>query len=282
MSSNVAFTIEPYRKGAKFNDWFTRLKYLFGLNKVKDEDKMAYLITLGGPVIFEEIKLLYPAGDFEKIAFEDLIAKLKNRLDKTDPDLVQRYKFSTRVQHPDETTEDFILALKLQAEFCDFENFKEKAILDRLIAGIIDKNLRQRLLSEEKLTLAAAEKIIATWEVAKANAYTTEKNGENPNMVAAVANQPRHSGKAMKKLADVFKVASKYQTNDFNAGAGSSRGPVKSRLGFRDLTSRQHLQVEEIVSDGDRGETTMAENVIKPMNRDIVRTTLRCTVIIAE
>lgn len=154
----MAFSLEPYRRGTSFNDWFTRLKYFFRVNKIKEDDKMAYFITMSGPVIFTEIKLLFPAGNFEEEALDDIVSKLKNRLDKTDPDLVQRYKFSTRVQNPDESTEDFVLNLKLQAEFCGFENFKQVAILDRLIAGIRDKNLRQRLLSEDKLTLTNAEK----------------------------------------------------------------------------------------------------------------------------
>lgn len=169
MSSSVAFTMEPYRRGASFADWYTRMKYFFRVNQVKDDDKMAYFITMSGPVIFSEIKLLFPAGDFEESSLDDIVAKLKNRLDKTDPDMVQRHKFATRVQNPDESTEDFILNLKLQAEFCGFENYKQIAILDRLVAGIRDKNLRQRLLSEDKLTLPNAEKIIATWEVARAN-----------------------------------------------------------------------------------------------------------------
>lgn len=111
---------------------------------------MAYFITMSGPVIFYEIKLLYPDGNFEEASLDDIVSKLKNRLDKTDPDLVQRYKFSTRVQHLDETTEDFVLSLKLQAKFCGFANFKEIAILDRIIAGLKDKNLRQRLLASER------------------------------------------------------------------------------------------------------------------------------------
>lgn len=71
--------------------------------------------------------------------------------------------------------EDFVLSLKLQAEFCGFNNFKEVAVLDRLIAGIKDKNFRQLLVGEEKLTLANAEKIIATWEIARANAGAAEE-----------------------------------------------------------------------------------------------------------
>lgn len=233
-SSSIACTVEPYRRGNSFNDWYTRLKYFFMVNKVKDEEKMPYFITLSGPTIFEEIKLLYPTGNFEEIAFDDLIAKLKNRLDKIDPDLVQRYKFSTRVQQPEETTEDFVLALKLQAEFCGFENFKEVAVLDRIIAGLRDKNLRQRLLSEEKLKLASAEKIIATWEVAKANAGTAEAPRNYLNMVAAVDRYHRPEyGSALNKMAKVYDLANKYQREENDQVAGSSRGPVKSRLGYR-------------------------------------------------
>lgn len=233
--SNIACTMDPYRRGTSFNDWYTRLKYFFKVNKIKDEDRMAYFVTLSGPVMFDEIKLLYPVGNFEEAEFDDLIAKLKNRLDKIDPDLVQRYKFSTRVQNPDETTEDFILSLKLQAEFCAFANFKEVAILDRMIAGLRDKNLRQRLLSEEKLSLANAEKIIATWEIARANSGTAEvhQNGGLNRVEAIDSGSGRQYGSAYGKFSRTLELASKHQGEEVNREAGNSRGPVKSRLGIK-------------------------------------------------
>ncbi|KXJ79949.1 hypothetical protein RP20_CCG027442 [Aedes albopictus] len=248
MSSSVACTIEPYRRGTSFNDWFARLKFFFKVNKISEDDKMAYFITLSGPVMFDEIKLLYPAGNFEEAAFDDLISKLKNRLDKTEPDLVQRYKFSTRIQNPEETTEDFVLALKLQAEFCGFANFKETAILDRLIAGIKDKNLRQRLLSEEKLTLASAEKIIVTWEVARANAGTAiDQQNAGLGQIAAVRNTlGAQEGKAYGKLRQTLELARKYRDDNYNRGAGSSRGPVKSRLGVRSYDYGQQGRGERL------------------------------------
>ncbi|XP_062701829.1 uncharacterized protein LOC134285295 [Aedes albopictus] len=33
MSSSVAFTMEPYRRGASFADWYTRMKYFFRVNQ---------------------------------------------------------------------------------------------------------------------------------------------------------------------------------------------------------------------------------------------------------
>lgn len=203
---------------------------------------MAYFISISGPVIFAEIKLLYPAGNFEEAALDDIVSKLKTRLDKTEPDLVQRYKFSTRVQYPDESTEDFILNLKVQAEFCGFENFKDVAILDRLIAGIRDKKLRQRLLSEDKLNLANAEKIITTWEVARMNAGTADQpNIGHPGMVAAVNNRPYEpQGVVARKMAQVYDVVRRNQ-GFRNEEGSNNRGPVKSRLGFRPSERGQQM-----------------------------------------
>lgn len=232
MSTSVAFSIEPYRKGTSFNDWFTRMKYFFSVNKINEEDKKAYFITMRGPFIFAEIKLLYPTGDFEKAPLNVIVSKLKNRLDKTEPDLVQRYKFSTRVQNPDENVEDFVLNLKLQAEFCAFENFKEVAILDRLIAGLSDKKLRQKLLSEDKLALTNAEKIIATWEVARATAGTADQQNLGlPNRVAAVQN--RAQGIAASRLAQVYDYGRRNPGLKGHFDDSSNRGPREKPTGIQ-------------------------------------------------
>lgn len=144
------------------------------MNKIPDEDKRDHFITLSGPIIFRELKLLFPNSNLAEVLYTEMLSKLKARLDKTESDLVQRLKFNLRVQQPDESLEDFVLSVKLQVEFCNFENFKQLAIRDRIVAGIRDKSLQQRLLNEENLTLETAEKLIATWEIAKNNAKNME------------------------------------------------------------------------------------------------------------
>lgn len=167
--ASMAVTIEPYRKGCSFADWVERLEYSFVINAITDQNKKAYLIALSGPVIFSELRLLYPRESLSEVSYPDMVAKLKARLDKIESDLVQRMKFNSRVQQPDETAEDFVLSLKLQAEFCSFGEFKQVAIRDRILAGLRDGALRHRLLNEESLTLQSAEKLIATWEIAGEN-----------------------------------------------------------------------------------------------------------------
>lgn len=203
--SNINTTLEPFRRGNSFGDWVERLGFFFNMNKVPVEEKRDHFITLSGPVIFRELKLLYPNSNLAEVPYDEMINKLKARLDKTESDLVQRLKFNVRVQQPDESLEDFVLSVKLQAEFCNFENFKQMAIRDRIVAGIRDKALQQRLLNEEKLTLETAEKLIATWEIARNNA----KNMDYGNTADQIASLKASSfpGARLNKLAATMHMA---------------------------------------------------------------------------
>lgn len=148
-----------------------------------------------------------------------MITKLKARIDKTESDLVQRLKFNVRTQQPDESLEDFVLSVKLQAEFCNFENFKPSAIRDRIVAGVRDKELQQRLLNEEKLTLETAEKLIATWDIAKNNARNMDYSSGKDHL--PVGRSP-NNGYDLNKLA----------AERLNTGVDRNKGPVHSRLDY--------------------------------------------------
>ncbi|XP_055619547.1 uncharacterized protein K02A2.6-like [Toxorhynchites rutilus septentrionalis] len=223
MAQTMLSVFEPYRKGVSFAEWSDRLGYFFVLNKVKEEEKKAHLIMLGGATVFRELKLLFPNGKLEEAAYNELISKLKMRLDKTESGLMQRFKFNNRVQQPDESAEDFVLSVKLLAEFCNFENFKQTAIMDRIVAGLTEKALQQRLLNEVELTLEAAERIIITWEMASANAKSLEGDSYYERVALT---QNAGAGETMNKLLNTFKIAENRKQTEF-------RGPVRNRLGFK-------------------------------------------------
>ncbi|XP_062711362.1 uncharacterized protein LOC134289499 [Aedes albopictus] len=233
---NVTTTIEPYRKGAQFGEWVERLEFYFSLNNVSADAKRACFITLGGPVIFHELKLLFPTSNLTTVSYEDMVAKLRTRLDKTESDLIQRLKFNNRIQQPDETVEDFVLSVKLQAEFCSFEGFKEVAIRDRILAGIREKSLRERLLNEDKLTLEKAEKIIATWEIAGKNARNLSNNDNDQyGRIASLTHPSAKIGSSMKKLLSVYNGGRTYNGGELD---NSPRVSVKDRLGRRPYSKR--------------------------------------------
>lgn len=82
--SNITTILEPYRKGSSFSDWVDRLRFFFNMNKVTDEAKRDHFITLSGPFIFRELKLLYPNTDLAQV---EMVNKLTARLDKTESDI---------------------------------------------------------------------------------------------------------------------------------------------------------------------------------------------------
>lgn len=129
--------------------------------------------------------------------------------------------------------EDFILSVKLQAEYCSFGNFKSLAIRDRIVAGIRDKSLQQRLLNEEALTLDSAEKIIATWEMASVNARSLEP--KPTHFVHSLINPNLKVAKAYDKLDAVYRLSEEEKEKDRKKALNHQRGPVKARLGFQNV-----------------------------------------------
>ena len=73
----------------------------------------------------------------------------------------ERYLFNQREQEMDESYDHYRTSLRKLAENCDFENITPNEILrDRLIFGIRDSKVRERLLRELNLTLENTTDII--------------------------------------------------------------------------------------------------------------------------
>lgn len=177
-TTNLVGVIEPYVVGNSFTEYAERFEEFFEFNQIDDNRKRSTFCTLSGPAIYSEIKLLFPGKRVKELSYTEIIQKLKSRYDKIDSDVIQCFKFNTRMQRSDETTESFILDLKLQASLCDFGTYKDKAIRDRILVGVYDKNLQKQLLKEEKLTLTDAERIITNYELANTRAAAINSEGQ--------------------------------------------------------------------------------------------------------
>lgn len=169
-------TLDHYVKGSSFTNYMERLEHLSSFNGWTEANKKSVLIALTGPVVYDELKLIFPTVELATLNYADMVKKLKERFDKVDPDMMQRFHFYNRFQKGDESAESFILSVKLQAELCNFQQFKETAIRDRLIMGMLDKELQKSLLMSEELTLAVIEKKLLSSEVA--NKQTRAMTGE--------------------------------------------------------------------------------------------------------
>ena len=71
-------------------------------------------------------------------------------------ELTSRYKFNCAVQKEGESLDSFITRLRNIAKDCGYADQKDKCIRDRIVFGIKDDRLREKLFRDENLTLQKA------------------------------------------------------------------------------------------------------------------------------
>lgn len=145
-----------------------------------------------------------------------------------------RYKFRCRRQRPSESGENFILAVKLLAESCEFGAFRDSAIRDQLVFGVYNRELQKRLLNEEGLDVRSAERIIKGFEMANSNTqYFHSESGEN--QVNSVryrlgARQPRvdKDDRTRSRSRDRAYIRNQDSRNNYRRYEGRSRSDHRS------------------------------------------------------
>ncbi|XP_059046838.1 uncharacterized protein LOC131842315 [Achroia grisella] len=92
---------------------------------------------------------------------------------------IERHRFFTRNQQDTETVTQYVFELNKMAAKCEFKDLCSDLVRDRLICGIKDAAMRERLLREYNLTLEKAVDICRLAEVSHAQAEHIEtKNPE--------------------------------------------------------------------------------------------------------
>ena len=74
--------------------------------------------------------------------------------------IYERARFNRRVQQADESVEQFITNLYQLAEYCEYGGLKDEMIRDRIMVGIRDTVLSERLQLDSELTLKKAKKLV--------------------------------------------------------------------------------------------------------------------------
>ena len=96
----------------------------------------------------------------ERADYDSVLAKFDSFFRVRKNVIYERARFNRRDQQSGETAEQYIMALYDLAEHCDYGALKEELIRDRLVVGIRDTALSQRLQMDSALTLESAKKSI--------------------------------------------------------------------------------------------------------------------------
>lgn len=135
-----------------FSAWIKKFELYVMLNKFNCEKKklmfLAYLGSKGYALITD---LCAPMNPIKK-DYDILKEMLSKHLHHPQHILEARRRFKERKQLAEETVGEFVMAMQDLAEDCDFGTSLKSSLTNQLINGVIDEDMRKRLLSENGLS----------------------------------------------------------------------------------------------------------------------------------
>ena len=93
--------------------------------------------------------------------------------------IFERARFNKRDQLCGESAEQYITVLYQMAERCEYGNFTSEMIRDRLVVGISDSALSEKLQMDSALTLDKAKRLIRQQEAVHKQQDVLKKPGED-------------------------------------------------------------------------------------------------------
>jgi len=147
-------SIEQYREGQEeWPQYVERLEQFLKANDIVGETKAnkrrSVFLAVIGPGPYKLLRsFLAPVKPVEK-TFDELVLVLTKHYSPPPSEIVQRFRFHTRVRKPGESVATFIAELRGLSEFCNFDNPLEKMLRDQLVCGIKDRRYRRGYLRSQ-------------------------------------------------------------------------------------------------------------------------------------
>ena len=156
---------QPQRE--KVSDYLERVSLYFEANDVAEDKQVAVLLTaIGGETYALLTSLLSPAKPRDK-SYREITAVLKAHFEPKPIIIAERFHFHRRQQAQTETIAEYVAELRRLASTCEFNDYLEQALRDRLVCGLRHGATQKRLLTEPKLTLTKAIEIAQSLEAAE-------------------------------------------------------------------------------------------------------------------
>ena len=119
----------------------------------KEPTKRALFLSGVGSTTYVTLKsLLAPAKPADK-TFDVIVSTLTKHYSPPPSEVVQSYRFFTRVRQSGETVSAFVAALRRLAKDCNFGDTMERILRDKIVFSINDEVIQKKLLDEPNLLL---------------------------------------------------------------------------------------------------------------------------------
>ena len=114
-----------------------------------------------------EIYNTFALNNDDKLKFDLILKKFDEYCSPRKNITLTRYKFLTYKQKEGQTFNEFLTQLRKFSSDCEFGELRESLIRDMIVIGVLDENVRERLLRDSDLTLKRAIEIGHSFEQRK-------------------------------------------------------------------------------------------------------------------
>lgn len=137
----------------------------------------------------DEILSSFGLSEEEQKVYETVKGKFENHFIKRRNIIYERAKFNQGSQREGEPVDDFITALYTLSDHCNYGNFRQEMIRDRIVVGILNQKLSEQLQLLPDLTLEMAVTKVRQSELVKQQQAVVRQGDAQDLTVEAISKQ---------------------------------------------------------------------------------------------
>lgn len=135
-----------------------------GTARKEDPIRVAAFLTVIGDEALEVYNAFTWYSDEDKVKMDKVMERFEQYCEPHKNTIYERYLLFSRGQESGEPIDKYATVLRNMADSCEFQDLKDSLIRDRIVLGIVDNNVRERLLQVPDLTLNKALEIARATE----------------------------------------------------------------------------------------------------------------------
>lgn len=215
----------------KFKQQFAAWRIAAKRNQRKDENGLEDSALVGTLVLFlgpegcDLFNTLVPNVDgldeevfYESLNLKDVYKVFDDHCKKYVNETAETHVFNKIVQENGETFVSFLVRLRTQVKKCNFkcncgDSTESRALRDRIVEGVRDRALRNKLIGKKELTVESAIEICRTFEAMSANIETLESPSQAVSAVQVARQQPVAAAALSPPARSCFKCGKQWDRN---------------------------------------------------------------------
>ena len=160
------FNIDQPENWAPWIRRFERYRLASKLNDESEKSQVNMLMYLLGDKA-DSILSSFRLNEEQSNSYDTVKQKFQDYFNVRHNVICERAKFNLRKQEVGESVDDFLTSLHTLVETCNYGNLRDEMIRDRIVVGILDKSLAERLQLDAALTLDGCIKLVRGTDVVK-------------------------------------------------------------------------------------------------------------------